>query len=100
MLVQVNLTDDPRRGGATLRDVPALTSELAGLGLVVHGLMAVGPLGGAAMAREGFAAVVATADELGLPVRSIGMTDDLEVAVACGSTMVRVGAALFGARHK
>ena len=38
------------------------------------------------------------ADPLGLDVRSMGMTDDLEVALAEGSTMVRVGRALFGAR--
>jgi uncharacterized pyridoxal phosphate-containing UPF0001 family protein len=60
--------------------------------------MAVGPLGGPEAARSGFTAVVRCADELGLPVRSLGMSDDIDVAVACGSTMVRVGTALFGAR--
>jgi uncharacterized pyridoxal phosphate-containing UPF0001 family protein len=38
------------------------------------------------------------ADRLGLPVRSMGMTDDLEVAVEEGSTMVRIGRGLFGPR--
>jgi uncharacterized pyridoxal phosphate-containing UPF0001 family protein len=38
------------------------------------------------------------ADDLGLAVRSMGMTDDLEVALASGSTMIRVGRALFGPR--
>ncbi|MEY2399885.1 MAG: dependent protein [Actinomycetota bacterium] len=98
VLVQVNLTDDPDRGGAAPDAVPALVRDLQSDGLNVRGLMAVGPLGGADAARPGFSAVVRQADELGLPVRSLGMSDDLEVAIACGSTMVRVGAALFGAR--
>jgi uncharacterized pyridoxal phosphate-containing UPF0001 family protein len=38
------------------------------------------------------------ADRLGLDERSMGMSDDLEAAVAAGSTMVRIGRALFGAR--
>jgi pyridoxal phosphate enzyme (YggS family) len=98
VLVQVNLTDDPRRGGAAIGDVAALARDLQADGLVVRGLMAVGPLGGADHAREGFAAVVRVADALELPIRSLGMSDDLEVAIECGSTMVRVGSALFGAR--
>jgi pyridoxal phosphate enzyme (YggS family) len=98
VLVEVNLTDDPNRGGASLPAVPALVRDLQGDGLDVRGLMAVGPLGGPDAARAGFTAVVHCADELGLPVRSLGMSDDIDVAIACGSTMVRVGTALFGAR--
>jgi pyridoxal phosphate enzyme (YggS family) len=98
VLVEVNLTDDPNRGGTSLAAVPALVRDLSAEGLVVRGLMAVGPLGGPEAARPGFTAVVRCADELGLPVRSLGMSDDIDVAVACGSTMVRVGTALFGAR--
>src|ERR1035437_7171687 len=48
--------------------------------------------------RPGFHLVATMADRLDLPVRSMGMTNDLEVAVAEGSTMVRVGRGLFGAR--
>lgn len=98
VLVQVNLTDDPNRGGTSFDDVPALVSDLTADGLRVRGLMAVGPLGGAEAARPGFTRLVQTADVLGLPVRSIGMSDDIEVAIECGSTMVRVGSALFGPR--
>jgi len=100
VLVQVNLTDDPQRGGAAIDDVPPLVRDLVADGLDVQGLMAVGPLGGSELARDGFTSVVRCADALGLPIRSIGMSDDLEVAIECGSTMVRVGAALFGARPK
>ncbi len=98
VLVEVNLTDDPDRGGAPISAVPALVSDLTADGLVVRGLMAVGPLGGAEATRPGFTAVARCADELGLPIRSFGMSSDIEVAVECGSTMVRVGTALFGER--
>ena len=66
--------------------------------LDVRGLMGVGPEGPSEDARPGFRRLVATADELGLPERSIGMTTDLEVAVEEGSTMVRIGRDLFGPR--
>ncbi|MCU0272613.1 MAG: hypothetical protein MUE34_05205, partial [Acidimicrobiales bacterium] len=45
-----------------------------------------------------FATLARLADELDLPERSMGMTDDLEDAVAAGATMVRMGRALFGVR--
>jgi hypothetical protein len=73
-------------------------AELADQGLVVAGLMAVGPPGPPEDARPGFALVSTLADRLDLPVRSMGMTDDLEVALSEGSTMVRLGRALFGPR--
>jgi len=58
--------------------------------------MAVAPAGPGAAAA--FRTVRTLADHLGLPERSMGMTDDLEAAVAEGSTMIRVGRALFGQR--
>jgi uncharacterized pyridoxal phosphate-containing UPF0001 family protein len=61
--------------------------------------MTVGPTqGGAEAARPGFRAVRGLLDRLGLSTLSMGMTDDLEVAVQEGSTQVRVGSALFGER--
>ena len=86
------------RNGCDPDDVQALVERLDGLGLDVRGLMAVGPRGGPELARPGFRTVSALADRLGLPERSMGMTDDLDVAVEEGSTMVRVGRGLFGAR--
>jgi uncharacterized pyridoxal phosphate-containing UPF0001 family protein len=98
VLVEVNLTDDPARGGARPGLVPGLVEGLGDLGLRVEGLMAVGRQGEATDVRAGFRAVRALADQLELPTRSMGMSDDLEQAVREGSTMVRVGSALFGAR--
>jgi uncharacterized pyridoxal phosphate-containing UPF0001 family protein len=60
--------------------------------------MAVGPAGPPELARPGFRRLVDLANRLGLPERSMGMTEDLEVAVQEGSTMVRVGRGLFGPR--
>jgi uncharacterized pyridoxal phosphate-containing UPF0001 family protein len=57
-----------------------------------------GPAGDPETARPGFRRLVTLAEHLALPVRSIGMSDDLEVAVQEGSTMVRLGRALFGPR--
>jgi uncharacterized pyridoxal phosphate-containing UPF0001 family protein len=86
------------RNGCDPDDVPALVEHLDGLGLDVRGLMAVGPRGGPELARPGFRKVTALADRLGLAERSMGMTNDLDVAVEEGSTMVRVGRGLFGPR--
>jgi pyridoxal phosphate enzyme (YggS family) len=98
VLAQVNLTDDPGRGGAQPALVPGLVEGLRDLGLDVQGLMAVAAQGDPEVAREGFASVAALADRLGLVERSMGMTGDLEIAVQEGATIVRVGTALFGAR--
>jgi PLP dependent protein len=98
VLVQVNVSDEPAKGGCAPSEVDPLVDDLRGRGLDVRGLMAVGRTGSPADARPGFAWLRAACDRLGLPVCSMGMTDDLEVAVAEGSTMVRVGSALFGMR--
>jgi pyridoxal phosphate enzyme (YggS family) len=98
VLVQVRIDDRPERNGCLPHEVPDLVEKLDGLGLDVRGLMAVGPAGPPELARAGFRQVAALADRLGLAERSMGMTDDLGVAVEEGSTMVRVGRGLFGAR--
>jgi pyridoxal phosphate enzyme (YggS family) len=96
VLVQVNLTDDPARGGAKPELVPGLVDGLRDLGLDVRGVMAVGPPTGPDAASAGFRLVREIADRLDLPERSMGMSDDLEIAVREGATIVRVGTALFG----
>jgi len=98
VLIQVDVTGEPQKGGCPPSQVADLASRLTDLGLEVRGLMAVGPAGPPESARPGFALVRRLADELGLSVRSMGMSGDLEVAVEEGSTLVRVGRDLFGAR--
>ncbi len=97
VLVEVDVSGLPGRGGCTAAEAPGLVRDLGELDLVVRGLMTVAPVDPAA-ARLGFRTVRELADRLGLPERSMGMTDDLEAAVAEGSTMVRLGRALFGDR--
>lgn len=98
VLVQVDAAGLPGRNGCRPSEVPDLVAALRDEDLDVAGLMAVGPPGTAEAARPGFRLVSTLADRLDLPVRSMGMTDDLEVAVSEGSTMVRLGRALFGDR--
>lgn len=98
VLLQVNLSGDRNRPGAAWEDVGALVSRGRDAGLDVRGLMGVGPSGDPELARPVFAELAALAGQLGLRELSMGMTADLEVAVAEGSTMVRVGTALFGPR--
>jgi pyridoxal phosphate enzyme (YggS family) len=96
VLVQVNVSGAPQQGGCAPALAPSVVEGCTDLGLEVRGLMAIGALGPADAARAGFRALGDLADRLGLPERSMGMSGDLEVAVAEGSTMVRVGSALFG----
>ena len=98
VLVQVDVAGLPGRGGCPPSQVRDLVGTLRDEDLDVAGLMAVGPPGPPDDARPGFALVSSLADSLALPVRSMGMSDDLEVALAEGSTMVRLGRALFGVR--
>jgi PLP dependent protein len=99
VLVQVSTTEEVGKGGVRLEGAAELLAAARAAGLTVEGLMTVGPtVGGPEAARAGFRAVRALTDELGLVVCSMGMTDDLDVAVQEGSTQVRVGTALFGPR--
>ncbi|MFK8023622.1 MAG: YggS family pyridoxal phosphate enzyme [Ilumatobacter sp.] len=99
VLIQVDTTGEPGKGGCAEAQVPALLERCSESGLSVLGLLTVGPtIGGPEAAAPGFDRVRRLADELGLDVCSMGMTGDLEVAVAAGATNVRVGSAIFGPR--
>ena len=99
VLIQVDTTGDPAKGGCAVADVAALVERARDVGLVVDGLMTVGPTGEPAeSARPGFRLVRNLVEDLGLEVCSMGMSGDLAVAVQEGSTEVRIGTALFGPR--
>ncbi|MGH3733293.1 MAG: alanine racemase [Acidimicrobiales bacterium] len=95
--IQIDFTGRAERNGASPRDVVQLVSRARELNLSVRGLMVVAPRDPAA-ARDAFVATVVLADSLGLRERSMGMSDDLEMACELGSTEVRLGRALFGPR--
>jgi uncharacterized pyridoxal phosphate-containing UPF0001 family protein len=97
VLIQIDYTGLPGRNGCSPESVPELARALMGLDLQVQGLMTVAPQA-ASQAEAAFQSLSRAADALGLPERSMGMSEDLEAAVAAGSTMVRIGRALFGDR--
>jgi pyridoxal phosphate enzyme (YggS family) len=106
VLLQVDLGgpegDLAARGGADPAELPALADAVAGeAGLRLRGLMAVAPRGeapGPAFARLAGLAARLRADHPEATELSAGMSGDLEAAIAAGSTIVRVGTALFGER--
>jgi len=98
VFVEVETTAIPGRNGCPPSEVASLVASLRGAGLDVRGLMTVGPPGPPEGSRRAFRLTAQLARDLGLPEVSMGMTDDLEVALSEGSTMVRVGRALFGER--
>jgi hypothetical protein len=97
IFVEVNCTDLTTRHGAPPSEVAALVEHARQLGVNVRGLMTVAPTD-VKGAREAFHITSELADELGLRERSMGMSDDLELACEYGTTEVRVGRALFGPR--
>jgi len=98
VFVQVNLSQDPGKGGCSFADLDVLCDELRRLDLAVDGLMGVGTEGDDRATADGFGALRAAVDRLGLAECSMGMTADLEIAIREGSTMVRIGSDLFGPR--
>jgi PLP dependent protein len=98
VLVEVNVADDPAKGGCAVADAPRLVDEIASAGLKVEGLMTIPALG--ADPRPAFAALRELAGDLGLSQLSMGMSEDFEAAVEEGATIVRLGRVLFGPRPK
>lgn len=97
LFVQVNIGEEPQKGGCAIAALPALLGEAKAAGLLIHGLMCVPPAG--VDAAPYFALAAKLARENGLAELSIGMSDDFETAVMLGATHVRVGSALFGPRE-
>ncbi|MBM3928165.1 MAG: YggS family pyridoxal phosphate-dependent enzyme [Sphingomonadales bacterium] len=94
--VQVNIGNEPQKGGCAVADVPALLAEARAADLPVVGLMCVPPAD--LEPAPYFALLARIARDEGLDGLSMGMSGDLETAVRIGATHVRVGTALFGAR--
>jgi PLP dependent protein len=96
LFVQVNIGDETQKGGCPIPALPTLLAEAKDAGLMISGLMCIPPADTAAAPY--FALMAELADRQSLPLRSMGMSGDFEVAVTLGATHVRVGTALFGAR--
>ena len=107
VLIEVNLSGETSKSGVAAEDAAALARTVAGLPrLRLRGLMAIpAPSRDPEVQRARFRAVrelfeQLRAQGLDLDTLSMGMSDDMEAAIAEGATMVRVGTAIFGAREK
>lgn len=105
VLIQINISDEQSKSGIALAELPALAEAIAALpNLTLRGLMAI-PAPEADYQRQ--LAVFSRMNDAFLALRqrypqadtlSMGMTDDMAAAIAAGSTLVRIGTAIFGAR--
>jgi len=93
--LQVNTSGEASKSGVAPSDLPALAAAVAQLpGLQLRGLMHIPAPGSSESVHRQLAALL----QPGMDTLSMGMSDDLEAAVAAGSTCVRIGTAIFGAR--
>jgi PLP dependent protein len=104
--IEVNLSGEATKSGVAADGVHALVTAVSRLPrLALRGLMAIPePTGDSALQRKRFEALRELRDALNrdgyaLDTLSMGMSDDFEAAIAAGSTMVRVGTAIFGPRR-
>jgi pyridoxal phosphate enzyme (YggS family) len=97
VLVEVNLGDEAQKGGVRVADAGSLVDHVHELGLAVEGLMTIPPRD--AEPRRAFATLRELAGDLGVTELSMGMSDDYDIAVEEGATIVRIGRAIFGPRQ-
>ncbi|HXL76722.1 MAG TPA: YggS family pyridoxal phosphate-dependent enzyme [Burkholderiales bacterium] len=106
VLIQVNVSGEATKSGVAVEAIAALARAIAPLPrLRLRGLMAVPePTAEPALQRMRFRAVRSAFEnlkrELGFDTLSMGMSDDMESAIAEGATLVRIGSAIFGAREE
>ena len=103
VLIEVNVSGEPQKHGAAPSEIADVMAAIADQpSLLVRGLMTVPPAADDDAARQAFETLASLRNLHGgvslLPELSMGMSDDLEIAVAAGATLVRVGTAIFGAR--
>jgi pyridoxal phosphate enzyme (YggS family) len=99
VLLQVNIGDEPQKSGILPADVESTVRQIGGIdGLRLLGLMAIPPVGTPDDARRYFRRLRQIRDQIGLEHLSMGMSEDFEIAIEDGSTMVRIGRAIFGPR--
>ena len=99
VLLEVNVGDERQKSGVATSALDALARDVRNIAaLRVRGLMSIPPVGSEEQTRRYFRQLRALRDALGMDELSMGMSDDFEIAIEEGSTMVRIGRAIFGSR--
>lgn len=99
VMLQINIGDETQKSGIGKGEVDGIAKQVSALdSLNVIGLMAIPPIGTPEQSRPYFRELRTMRNALGLPHLSMGMSEDFETAIEEGSTMVRVGRAIFGSR--
>ncbi len=99
VLLEVNIGDEPQKSGVATADLDALARDVRNIAaLRVRGLMSIPPVESEEQTRRYFRQLRALGDALGMDELSMGMSEDFEIAIEEGSTMVRIGRAIFGSR--
>lgn len=95
-LIQVNIGCEPQKSGVDLKDFEDLYTYCQTVGLPIHGLMCIPPVN--KDPTPFFTELKKLANQYNLKILSMGMSQDYETALKCGSTRIRLGTALFGSR--
>lgn len=99
VMLQVNVLGEPQKAGISPSNLPALIAATRALeSLTLTGLMAIPPASDLSLSRSCYRQLAELARRHQLTQLSMGMSDDLEVAIEEGATSVRVGTAIFGPR--
>ena len=99
ILLQVSLMGPSNSKGFEVEQLPQLISELRDMNIDISGLMTMGVPGDMVATRVVFKELRKLADTFELPECSMGMSDDFEIALESGASMIRVGSAIFGIRR-
>ena len=99
ILLQVSLMGPSNSKGFEVEQLPQLISELRDMNIDISGLMTMGVPGDMVATRVVFKELRKLADTFELPECSMGMSDDFEIALESGASMIRVGSAIFGNRR-
>ena len=99
ILLQVSLMGPSNSKGFEVEQLPQLISELRDMNIDISGLMTMGVPGDKVATRVVFKELRKLADTFELPECSMGMSDDFEIALESGASMIRVGSAIFGNRR-
>jgi len=102
VLIQVNVSEEETKNGFAIEEVAAVVEEISKLpNLEIKGLMTIAPpVDDPEDVRPFFRQLRNIRDSLGLEHLSMGMSDDFEVAIEEGATLIRIGRSLFGERRK